>query len=248
MLRDGESLWDIADARRLEEIYLAVLEAQDEGRDGRGFFAGTASPSYYLKHYYSAAVRKLSEFRLVHQRRTKMLELADDRAVDARSLAAMLAATPLVASRLYWDDEIQAGTPEGRERLAEIKVRENQYVFRQMILRNYGFQCCLCGLTVVETLRASHISEWAKDAANRLNPENGLCLSATYDAAFDRHLISLDGDYRLILSPSLREHCTNQAFKEQFLAFEGRKIEMPGRFLPSQELLAKHREQMTKVS
>ena len=29
---------------------------------------------------------------------------------------------------------------------------------------------------------ASHIVEWAKDKANRLNPENGLCLSATYDA------------------------------------------------------------------
>ena len=247
LLGDRESLWDITDAGRLDRIYQEVLAAQDMGRDGHGFFAGTVSPSYYLRHFYSAAVRKLSEFQLVHQRRSKMLAIAGQGA-DARVIARELASVPLEPSHLYWDDQVPPNSLVGKERLAEIKVRENQYVFRQMILKNYGFKCCLCGLSVVETLRASHISEWAKDAANRLNPENGLCLSATLDAAFDRHLISLDEDYRLILSSSLREHITNQAFQEQFLSLEGRRIEMPARFLPSQELLNKHREQMTQAS
>ena len=176
-----------------------------------------------------------------------MLELAR-RATNARTLAENLSGIPLEPSRLYWDDNIQADSLVGRERLTEIKVRENQYVFRLMILRNYGFRCCLCGLPILETLRASHISEWHKDEANRLNPENGLCLSATYDAAFDKHLVSLDEDYRFILSPALHEYCTNQAFQVQFKAFEGKRIEMPGRFLPSQELLEKHRKQMGMIS
>ena len=247
LLQSGESLWEITDAKRLEGIYQTVLTAQDDGRDGRGFFIGTVSPSYYLKHFYSAAVRKFSEFQLVHLRRTRMLAMADA-SDSASAIASELSAIPLEPSHLYWDDGILPDSHIGKERLAEIKVRENQYIFRQMILRNYGFKCCLCGLPIVETLRASHISEWAKDVANRLNPENGLCLSATYDAAFDRHLVSLDEDYRFILSPSLRDYCTNQAFREQFKAMEGRKILMPGRFMPSQELLAKHREQLTKVS
>ena len=113
-----------------------------------------------------------------------------------------------------------------------------------MILSIYKGECCLTGLSVREVLRASHISAWASDAKNRMNPENGLCLSATYDAAFDRHLISLDEDYRLILAPSAKEHYTDEAFKEHFVKLEGKRITMPVRFLPSQELLSKHREKL----
>ena len=247
LLQNGESLWEITDAERLEGIYQAVLEAQEAGREGDGFFAGTVSPSYYLKHFYSAAVRKLSEFQLVHLRRSRMLAIAET-SDSAKAIASELSAIPLEPSRLYWDDAILPDSYIGKERLAEIKIRENQYIFRQMMLRNYGFKCCLCGLPIVETLRASHIIQWAKDAANRLNPENGLCLSATYDAAFDRHLISLDEDYRLILSPSLQKYCTNQAFCAHFKTMEGKRIEMPGKFKPSQELLAEHRKQLAKVS
>lgn len=237
LLRSGESLWENTDAERLDDIHKAALAAQDEGREGRGFFAGTVSPSYYLKHFYSAAVRKLPEFQLVHLRRTRMLAMAE-MSDSTSTIAKELSAIPIEPRRLYWDDEIPSDSVIGKERLAEIKVRENQYVFRQMTLRNYGFKCCLCGPPVVETLCASHISEWSKDAANRLNPENGLCLTATYHATFDRHLVSLDEDYRLIVSPSLREYCTNQAFQTQFKALGGKRIEMPRRFKPSQEFLA----------
>ena len=247
LLSASETLWDITDAERLNALYHAVLTAQDEGREGRGFFAGTVSPSYYLKHFYSAAIRKLAEFQLVHARRDRMLEMAAT-ATDAAHLASHLARIPLTASNLYWEDGIEVNSLTGRERLATIKVRENQYVFREMMLRNFDFKCCLCGLSVVETLRASHISGWAEDKANRLNPTNGLCLAATYDAAVDKHLISLDDDYRLILSPSLREYYSNKAFQEQFKALEGRRITMPSRFLPSQVFLAGHREKMWKAS
>ncbi|MCR4825409.1 MAG: hypothetical protein K5882_00455 [Bacteroidales bacterium] len=40
---------------------------------------------------------------------------------------------------------------------------------------------------------------WEEDEANLLNSED-LCLSAIYDAVFDRHLISFDEHYRLIVS------------------------------------------------
>jgi len=39
-------------------------------------------------------------------------------------------------------------------------------------------------------LIASHIVPWSKDKQNRLNPRNGLCLSALHDKAFDRGMIS----------------------------------------------------------
>jgi putative restriction endonuclease len=113
-----------------------------------------------------------------------------------------------------------------------------------MILTDYHQQCCVTGLNVPKILRASHIVGWADDTENRLNPANGLCLSATYDAAFDQHLISFDEDYRLIFSPSLKEYYSNRAFQTQFKAFEGQAIMLPNRYAPDQQLLAKHREKL----
>jgi hypothetical protein len=76
------------------------------------------------------------------------------------------------------------------------------------------------------------------------HPANGLCLSATYDAAFDQHLISFDEDYRMIFSPSLKAFYSNKAFQTQFKAFEGQAIMLPNRYAPDQQLLAKHREKL----
>ena len=165
-------------------------------------------------------------------------------AKDAQQLAQDLEKVKIVPNPLLIPDDIAVNTPEGKSKLKEVQVRQNQHIFRKMILSIYQGRCCLTGLPVQEVLRASHISAWASDTKNRMNPENGLCLSATYDAAFDRHLISLDENYRLIFAPSLKEHYTNEAFKEQFQRLYGKKITMPIKFLPSQELLAKHREHL----
>ena len=131
---------------------------------------------------------------------------------------------------------------EGKMKLAAVKVRVNQDIFRKMVLQNYGSKCCITGLSVPDVLRASHISPWAEDEKNRLNPENGLCLSATYDAAFDRHLISFDEHYRLVVSKAIKDHYTDAAAKSYFLDLEGQTMSMPIKFLPSQALLEKHRE------
>ena len=53
----------------------------------------------------------------------------------------------------------------------------------------------------------------------RMDPRNGLCLSATDDAAFDRHLFTLDR-YRLVLSKALA---------------------LPLRYRPSQVYVEQHR-------
>ena len=60
------------------------------------------------------------------------------------------------------------------------------------------------GFSLADIFRASHISPWAEDEKDRLNSENGLCLSATYDAAFDRHLISFDEHHRFIVSKDIK--------------------------------------------
>lgn len=78
---------------------------------------------------------------------------------------------------------------------------------------------------------------------NQKCPNNGLYLSATYDAAFDRNIISLDDDYRIILSKNIRDYATNESVKKYFIKKEGSRINLPNRFKPNKDYIAVHREQ-----
>lgn len=237
----SHSLWHIHDINYLATLYEFVK--QEQKKEDGGIFRHETAKSYWQKGFCSAAVKQLSQFVSLYGREKTMLDIIDA-ATDGVLLGKALESTPLPPNPLLIDDEMDVSTLEGRTVLREIEVRQNQHVFRKMILINYDKRCCLTGLPIPEVLRASHISEWAKDKDNRMNPENGLCLAATYDAAFDRHLISFDENYCLILAPSLHDYCTNKAFQEHFKRFEGARISMPKRFFPSQALLEKHRNAM----
>ena len=241
MLPSEDSLWDICDIGYLVRLYEIVKKEQKKA-DG-GIFRNEQAKSYWQRGFCSAALKQLSQFVTLQAREGIMLQKMAT-ATDGKQLGKNLAATPIAMNPLLIADDIDISSAEGKTALREVEVRQNQYVFRKIVLENYQYRCCLTGLPIPEVLRASHISEWAKDKDNRLNPENGLCLSATYDAAFDRHLISFDDDYRMIFAPSLREYYTNQAFQEQFKHLEGTRITLPVRFLPSKDLLAKHREKL----
>ncbi len=130
----------------------------------------------------------------------------------------------------------------GEDAVRETKARIGQDFFRSMLLKNYNSKCAITGLDVPQVLRASHIVAWADDKANRMNPENGILLSATYDAAFDKHLISFDEDYRMIVSKEIKEYYTGEVTKEYFGNLEGKQLILPVKFIPNQELLARHRE------
>ena len=241
LLSSNESVWDIRDVERLAALYEFVKKEQK--KDNGGVFCDEPAQSYWRKGFCSAAIKDFSQFLTLTERQAEMFAQFEN-TDDAQQLAQDLEKVKIKPNPLLIPDDIAVNTPEGKSKLKEVQVRQNQHVFRKMILSIYQGQCCLTGLPVQEVLRASHISAWASDTKNRMNPENGLCLSATYDAAFDRHLISFDEDYRLIFAPSLKEHYTNEAFKEQFQRLHGKKITMPIKFLPSQELLAKHREHL----
>ncbi len=238
----NETVWNIHDDDRLVALYAFVKQEQKK-LDG-GIFKNESAKSYWKQGFCSAAVKDFARFLSLTIRQEQMLsefKSTENGLVLAHKLDAIrLKPSPLLLDHDDWNVTSQ----EGKTVIREVEVRQNQKVFRKMILQNYHSQCCLTGLPIAEVLRASHISAWANDKDNRMNPENGLCLSATYDAAFDRHLISFDEDYRLIFAPSLRDYCSNEAFREQFQKFHGVKITMPSRFLPSQNLLADHREKL----
>ena len=81
---------------------------------------------------------------------------------------------------------------KGETVLREVKARVNQSVFRQMVLSNYSTKCAITGIDLPELLLASHIMPWSKNEEHRLNPENGICLSALYDKAYDKGIIGIN--------------------------------------------------------
>ncbi len=133
--------------------------------------------------------------------------------------------------------------PPGEERDALVKVRVNQAFFRRRILSAYEFRCCVTGIPTRELLVASHIVPWASDAANRLNPRNGLCLNALHDRAFDRGLMYVDGELTVRFSDRVeRKARRDDASLAWLLSFEGQPLRLPAHFAPDRELLGRHAE------
>ncbi len=121
--------------------------------------------------------------------------------------------------------------------------RIKQHFFRRAVLSSYRGRCCMSGLSEPRLLIASHIVPWSKDKANRLNPSNGLCLSAIHDRAFDKGLITLTDDFKIIVSEELKRK--NEPFViEVLLPLNGRTIEPPERFTPQTEFIAWHRSEL----
>ena len=125
----------------------------------------------------------------------------------------------------------------GEVKIRAVKVRVNQSVFRKMILKTYQNRCAISGIDLPELLVAGHIVPWAENEHERLNPENGLCLSNLYDRAYEKGLICIDTEYRIVLSKRLKEETTKDFYKEFFGRFENCFIRVPKTYQPRKDFL-----------
>jgi putative restriction endonuclease len=131
---------------------------------------------------------------------------------------------------------------EGIERERIVKVRVNQRFFRATVLASYEFRCCITGLAIPALLSASHIAPWSKDANNRMNPRNGLCMNVIHHRAFDSGLITITPDMCVRLSSRLSiNEDSIQAF---FGQYGNCQVQLPRRFLPDPSLLDWHNNQV----
>lgn len=130
----------------------------------------------------------------------------------------------------------------GTNTTAFVTVRKKQHFFRRAVLSSYEGRCCMSGISHPKLLVASHIVPWAKNENNRLNPANGLCLSALHDKAFDRGLITVTPGMTIKVSDALRE--TEQLANDHasLLALHGSPIALPHKFSPHPDFLAFHNE------
>lgn len=95
------------------------------------------------------------------------------------------------------------------ERAALASMRVGQMHFARGVVANCHGRCVFCGLTTPaggpQMLVASHIKPWRdSDDKERLDVRNGIAACPTHDRAFDVGYISLDEDFRALVSPELK--------------------------------------------
>jgi predicted restriction endonuclease len=98
----------------------------------------------------------------------------------------------------------QASLPKTTEAERLVVQRIGQDIFRDALMTYWGGCCPLTGIADPALLRASHIVPWAECGdEQRLDVHNGLLLSALWDAAFDKGLVSFTDDGQPLVAPNL---------------------------------------------
>ncbi|MBR9859806.1 hypothetical protein GYB22_03475 [bacterium] len=117
---------------------------------------------------------------------------------------------PSQLNQQSWRDsetpDIPFRKPNETERAGIVTSRVGQGAYRKRILHRWEYQCAVTGFDDLQILIASHIVPWTQaNDDERLDVHNGLLLSPTYDALFDRHLISFENNGKIILSNDIEK-------------------------------------------
>ncbi|MGQ0739595.1 MAG: HNH endonuclease [Bacteroidota bacterium] len=135
---------------------------------------------------------------------------------------------------------------KGEIKIREVKTRVNQNVFRQIVMANYANKCAISGIDIPDLLFASHIIPWSKNENERLNPENGICLSALYDRAFDKGFIGINNKFEVVVSSFLKKKNKERYFEKYFSHLSNCRIQLPKKYLPKNEFLEFHLDTIFK--
>lgn len=126
----------------------------------------------------------------------------------------------------------------GETKTAIVNARIGQTFFRKVVLASYQNKCCMSGIAIPVVLIASHIVPWGVAKDKRLNPSNGLCLSAIHDKAFDKGLMTVTPEYTIVVSKTINDDNSKQA--KLLHSLHGKKITLPEKFLPDRDFLNWH--------
>jgi len=124
------------------------------------------------------------------------------------------------------------------------RVRLVQRFFRDTVLSSYNYSCAVCKINLCKMLNASHIIPWSIDKNRRADPSNGLSLCAFHDRAFDRGLITIEDNLRIVLSREAKVIDAPKLHRVGLLEIEGQVIAIPDKFRPDQVALAYHRDRI----
>jgi putative restriction endonuclease len=124
------------------------------------------------------------------------------------------------------------------------KVSRERHFFRASVFASYNNHCCITGLTLPTLLVASHIKPYSKcrTSSDRTDPHNGLLLNTLHDKAFDQGLITIDKQYRIWVSQTVKDYAQDDFTRSQLVGLEGRQIVLPRNFLPDPDCIEYHND------
>lgn len=95
--------------------------------------------------------------------------------------------------------------PTVTERSGLVLSRVGQGAYRKSIINRWENKCAVTEFNDSRVLIASHIHPW-KDSNDdeRLDVSNGILLTPTYDALFDKHIITFDNSGNIVLAESVK--------------------------------------------
>lgn len=142
----------------------------------------------------------------------------------------------------YTDIEIEETVEQrfGKEQI--ITPRLGQSSFMVMVLNAYGRKCAITGEKTLPVLQAAHIRPYSQEGPHSLG--NGLSLRSDFHALFDRGYITIDRDYRILVSKSIKEEFGNG---REYYAYHGQSLSVLPDMLdhrPQFEFLEWHNEKV----
>ena len=146
-------------------------------------------------------------------------------------------------------DLVPPGLPAGFAETIERRVEQmlvnrtiREASFRLEVCRAYGDTCAVTGLKIVNgggraEVQAAHIKPVAAGGPDIV--QNGIALSSTVHWLFDRHLISINQDYRLLVAHNRVPEDLRRLFRP-----DDRGLHLPTdrRLWPHPAFLAYHRD------
>jgi putative restriction endonuclease len=117
-------------------------------------------------------------------------------------------------------------------------------LFPRLISMVYNYTCCISGMRLITTkghtlIEACHIIPFKISGNDRVT--NGLSLCPNLHTAFDKGLIGIDKQYKVVVSTNIEEDCTNPY---NLTDLQGKTIALPfgKKHYPAQENLQWHLE------
>ncbi|AEY90918.1 hypothetical protein SHJG_5651 [Streptomyces hygroscopicus subsp. jinggangensis 5008] len=130
--------------------------------------------------------------------------------------------------------------PTEAEQLSAVR-RQRDRRMRELVLTAYEYRCAFCGYdgrigAVPVGLEAAHVRWWAFGGPDET--ENGLCLCALHHKLFDKGVLGVGDDHRILVSQRFVGH--SPAAREHVIALAGRPLigPQPG----SRPIAAAHRD------
>lgn len=93
------------------------------------------------------------------------------------------------------DTEIATVTVERQTAVVSVKKKIRDNSFKSRILTSYSSKCAFCGVQL-KLIDAAHIVPVQHDGTDETS--NGIALCALHHRAFDRNLVTFNGDYQIV--------------------------------------------------